>query len=132
LKLAECSIPFFTILRGFAKIEWGAEQQKAFESLKSCLQELPTLSSPERGQPLIIYVSATHIAVSGALVAKKEIVSNGKPTKQQFPVCFVSEVLIGSKRFYLEMEKICYAVVMSARKLRHYFEVHTIKMLTNH
>jgi hypothetical protein len=29
------------------------------------------------------------------------------------------------------MEKICYAVVMSVRKLRHYFEAHTIKVLTN-
>jgi hypothetical protein len=51
--------------------------------------------------------------------------------KQQFPVYFVSEVLTGSKKFYSEMEKVCYAVVMSARKLRHYFEAHTIKVLTN-
>jgi hypothetical protein len=96
-KLVERSLPFFTVLRGSAKIQWGAEQQKAFESLKSYLQELPTLSNPEKGQPLILYVSAMHAAVSGALVVKKEIVSNGKPVKQQFPVYFVSEVLIGSK-----------------------------------
>jgi hypothetical protein len=129
--LAECSLPFFTILRGSAKIEWGVEQQKAFESLKSYLQELPTLSSPEKEQPLILYVSAMHVAVCGALVVKKEIVSNGKPTKQQFLVYFVSEVLTGSKRFYSEMEKICYAIVMSAHKLRHYFDAHTIKVLTD-
>jgi hypothetical protein len=43
---------------------------------------------------------------------------------------FISEVLTGSKRFYSEVEKICYAVVMSARKLWHYFEAHTIKVLT--
>jgi hypothetical protein len=29
------------------------------------------------------------------------------------------------------MEKICYAVVMSARKLRHYFEAHRVRVLTN-
>jgi hypothetical protein len=46
-------------------------------------------------------------------------------------VYFISEVLTGSKRFYSEIEKICYAVVMSAHKLRHYFEAHTIKVLTN-
>jgi hypothetical protein len=124
-------MPFFTILRGSAKIEWGAEQQKAFESSKNYLEKLPTLSSPEKGQHLILYVSATHAAVSGALMIKKEIVSNDKATKQQFPVYFVSQVLTGSKRFYSEMEKICYAVVMSTRKLRHYFEAHTIKVLTN-
>jgi hypothetical protein len=64
-------------------------------------------------------------------VVEKEIVGNGKTAKQQFPVYFMSKVLIGSKRFYSEMEKICYAAIMSARKLRHYFEAHTIKVLTN-
>jgi hypothetical protein len=29
------------------------------------------------------------------------------------------------------MEKICYAIVTSTRKLRHYFEAHTVKVLTN-
>jgi hypothetical protein len=41
------------------------------------------------------------------------------------------EVLTAPKRFYSEMEKICYVVIMSARKLRHYFEAHTIIVLTN-
>jgi hypothetical protein len=29
------------------------------------------------------------------------------------------------------MKKICYVIVMSACKLRHYFEAHIIKVLTN-
>jgi hypothetical protein len=29
------------------------------------------------------------------------------------------------------MEKICYTVIMSVWKLQHYFEAHTIKVLTN-
>jgi hypothetical protein len=59
------------VLRGSVKIEWGAEQNKAFESLKSYLEKLPTLSSPEEGEPLILYVSATHTAISGALMVEK-------------------------------------------------------------
>jgi hypothetical protein len=129
--LAECSLPFFTILRGSANIEWGVQQWKTFNDLKSYLQHLPTLSSPEQGQHLILYVSATHTAVSGALVTDKEITQNGKIVKQQFPVYFISEVLMGSKRFYSEMEKFCYAVIMSACKLQHYFEAHTIRIPTN-
>jgi hypothetical protein len=62
-----------------------------------------------------------HSAVNGALVVEK----------QQFPVYFILVVLIGSKKFYSEMENFCYTVIMSARKLRHYFEAHTIKVLTN-
>jgi hypothetical protein len=29
------------------------------------------------------------------------------------------------------MKKICYVVVMSTRKLRHYFEAHRVRVLTN-
>jgi hypothetical protein len=80
-KLVECNLPFFTILRGSAKVEWGTEQQKSFDDLKSYLEQFPTLSSPEQGQSLILYVSAMHSAVSGALVTKKEIMQNGKIAK---------------------------------------------------
>jgi ABC-type transporter Mla subunit MlaD len=48
-KLAEHSLPFFAILRGSANVEWGAEQQKAFDDLKSYLEYLRTLSSLEQG-----------------------------------------------------------------------------------
>jgi hypothetical protein len=47
------------------------------------------------------------------------------------PIYFVSEALAGSKKYYSEMEKICYVVVMSTRKLRYYFEAHRIRVLTN-
>jgi hypothetical protein len=107
-KLAEHSLSFFTILKCFTKIEWGAEQQKAFKDLKSYVEKLPTPPSPEQGQPLILYVSATHSTVSGALVVEKETI--GKAAKHQFSVYFVLKVLTGSKRFYSKMEKICYVL----------------------
>jgi hypothetical protein len=30
VKLAKCSLPFFTILRGSSRMDWRVEQQKAF------------------------------------------------------------------------------------------------------
>jgi hypothetical protein len=95
----------------------GCRAKKAFEGLRSYLKKLPMLSSLEKGQPLILYVLVMHIAVSGALMVKKGIVSNGKAMKKQFIVYFVSKVLTGSKRLYSEMEKSYYTVVMSACKL---------------
>jgi ribonuclease HI len=130
-KLAEHSLPFFTILRGSIRVDWGVEQHKAFDDLKSYLECLPTLSSLEQGQPLILYVSAMHSTVSRALVVEKETTHNDKIVKQQFPVYFVSKVLTGSKKFYSEMNFFCYAVIMSARKLQHYFKAHIIRVLTN-
>jgi hypothetical protein len=55
-------------LRGSGTFEWRTEQQKAFDALKEYIQKLPTIASPLPDQPLILYVSTTHTAVSGALV----------------------------------------------------------------
>jgi hypothetical protein len=41
------------------------------------------------------------------------------------------EVITGSKRFYSKVEKIGYAVIMSAHNLWHYIEEHTIRVLTD-
>jgi hypothetical protein len=130
-KLAERSLPFFSELWGSAKVEWGPEQQKAFDDLKQYLQHLSMLSSPEQGQPLILYISTTHSVVSEALVMEKEVAWSGAVAKQQYPVYFISEVLAGSKKYYSEVKRICYAVIMCSRKLRYYFKARHIRVLTN-
>jgi hypothetical protein len=50
---------------------------------------------------------------------------------KQIPVYFASEALSGSKIFYSKLEKIAYTVIMAARKLRHYFKGHRIRVITN-
>jgi hypothetical protein len=85
------------------------------------------LCPPEPKSPLLLYLSASNSVVSAVLVQEKE--EEGK--FKQIPVYFASEVLSGSKLFYSELEKIAYAVVMAARKLRHYFEGHKIRVITN-
>jgi hypothetical protein len=92
---------------------------------------LTTLASPQPDQPLILYISATHTAVSEAIVQEGEVSKEGKKLSQQVPIYFVSEALAGSKKYYSEMERICYAVIMSARRLHHYFEAHRVTVLTN-
>jgi hypothetical protein len=42
------------------------------------------------------------------------------------PVYFVSKVLSASKKNYIELEKVLYAVLMASRKLRHYFQAYHI------
>jgi hypothetical protein len=66
-----------------------------------------------------------------ALVIEKETSHMGNTAKQQYPIYFVLKILAGSKKYYSKLKKICYAVIMSARKLRHYFEAHTTRVLTN-
>jgi hypothetical protein len=130
-KLAERSLPFLKVLKGSRTFEWGPEQQDAFDALKEYIQKLPMLASPQSDQPLILYVSVTHTTVSEALVQERETSKEGRKLSHQVPIYFISEALVGSKKYYSEMEDICYAAVMSARKLQHYFEAHRVRVLMN-
>jgi hypothetical protein len=116
-KIAERSLPLFKVLRGSGTFEWGLAQQQAFDVIKEYIHKLPTLANPQLDQPLILYVSATHTAVSSALVQEREILKEDKKLLQKVPIYFIFDALAGSKKYYSEMEKICYAVVMSAGKL---------------
>jgi ribonuclease HI len=86
------------------------------------LIDLTTLTPPAPGAPLLLYVAASHSAVSVALVQEK---LEGQ-TKKQAPIYFVSEVLSLSKKNYTELEKVLYDVLMASRKLRHYFQAYHI------
>jgi hypothetical protein len=126
-KSAERSLPFFKALKGKGAIEWRPEQSKAFAELKDYIEKMATLSPPSPLEPLFLYVAASKAAVSAALVREVET----EKGKLQSPVYFVSEALAGSKLHYSELEKIAYAVIMTTRKLRHYFEAHRVTVLTD-
>jgi hypothetical protein len=64
----ERNLPFFEILKSAEVFQWGPAQQKAFEELKQYLNDLTTLTPPTPGAPLLLYVAASHAAVSAALV----------------------------------------------------------------
>jgi ribonuclease HI len=119
---AERNMPFFEILKSAEVYQWGSAQQKAFEELKKYLIDLTTLTPPSLGAPFLLYVAASHSAVSAALVQEK---LEGQ-VKKQAPVYFVSEVLSLSKKNYTKLEKMLYAVLMASRKLRHYFQAYRI------
>jgi hypothetical protein len=44
VKLAKRSLPFFSVLQGSTKADWGTKLQKAFDDLKHYLEHFPTLS----------------------------------------------------------------------------------------
>jgi hypothetical protein len=118
----ERNLPFFEVLKSAEVFQWGSAQQKAFEELKQYLIDLTTLTPPALGAPLLLYVAASHSAVSAALVQEKLEGQN----KKQVPVYFVSEVLSLSNKNYTELEKVLYVVLMASRKLRHYFQAYHI------
>jgi hypothetical protein len=126
-RAAERSLPFFQVLRSTKNFQWSETHKQAFQELKDYLSNMTKLCPPEPRWPLLLYVSASNAAVSIVLVQKKE----EEEKLKQIPVYFASETLSGSKIFYSKLEKIAYAVIMVAKKLRHYFEGHRIRVITN-
>jgi hypothetical protein len=124
---AERSLPFLKTLRGAKDFAWGPEQAAAFASLKQYLSELAVLTSPDSSLPVLLYVAASPHAVSAALVQEQTV----EGVIRQWPVYYVSEVLTPSKCNMTELEKIAYAVVMSSRKLRHYFEAFKVRVTSD-
>lgn len=116
----ERGLPFFEVLRGYEPFRWGPAQQAAFDDLKQYLLKLSTLASPEPDEPLLLYVAASPHAVNAVLV--KETLDEHQ--KRQIPIHYISKVLEGPKKHYSELEKVAYAVVMVAKKLKHYFQSH--------
>jgi hypothetical protein len=73
-------------------------------------------------------MSCTTHVVSTALVVKR--VEEGHAYPVQHPVYFIREVLRPSKIRYLQVQKLLYVVLLTARKLRHYFDDHKVIVVT--
>ena len=67
--------------------------------------------------------------VSAALVVERE--EEEHAFKVQRPVYFISKVLSDSKTRYSQIQKLLYTVLITKRKLRHYFESHVVTVVTS-
>jgi hypothetical protein len=88
----------------------------------------PVLTAPKEGKTLLLYIATTNRVVSTAIVIEHEEV--GHVYKIQQPVYFISEVLNESKTRYLQVQKLLYAILITSRKLCHYFDTYPIEVVT--
>ena len=121
-KATDKRLPFFKILR--KAFEWTDECQKAFQDLKVYLTTTSLLSPSILGEDLYLYLAVSPHAVSSALVREEG--------KVQKPVYYTSRAWRGAKGRYPLMEKLAFALIMTSRKLRHYFQAHVIIVMTDH
>ncbi|GJU45740.1 reverse transcriptase domain-containing protein [Tanacetum coccineum] len=123
---AERSLPFFKTLKGCMNkkdFRWSKEADEAFQELKAHLKSLLALTIPTPEEELILYLAATREAISYVLMTERDHI--------QKPIYFVSKALQGPEINHPTLEKLALALVHTARRLRRYFQSHTICVLTH-
>ena len=113
-KATDKCLPFFRVLR--KSFEWTDECQKAFDNLKKYLSSPSLLSPSMPGEKLYLYIPVLQAAVSAALVRNEG--------GSQRPVYFISRAFRGAKERYPRMEKLAFALITAAQKLKPFPSLH--------
>ncbi|KAL2241737.1 UNVERIFIED_CONTAM: Retrovirus-related Pol polyprotein from transposon opus [Sesamum indicum] len=98
--------------------------ERGIEANPEKIEAILNLKSPTSIKEVQKLTAISDDAVSSVLIKEKGKIQN--------PVYYVSKMLQGAKTRYAEIEKLALAVVVTARKLRPYFQSHRIMVRTNH
>lgn len=115
---------FFTTIKKKEEFEWNQECDEAFSRIKYFLTTPPILHRPTKGAILFLYLLVSENALSSVLVEETD--------DREKPIYFVSRVLKGAELRYQKIEKLALAVIVTARKLRSYFQSHKVVIRTNY
>ncbi|CAA0820464.1 Unknown protein, partial [Striga hermonthica] len=116
--------PFFEAIKKGKRFEWTDECQKALDNIKETLISPPTLQKPKPEEMLFLYLGVSESAISAVLIREEGLL--------QSPIYYVSKALHDAELRYPPMEKLAFALVMAARKLRPYFQEHSITVRTSY
>ena len=91
--------------------------------MKAYLSTPPLLIPLQPGEELFLYLAVSPAAINAALIREEE--------KVQKPMYYANRALCRAEERYPPMEKLAFALVIAARKLKPYFQAHTVVVLTN-
>ena len=114
-------MPFFKVLK--KAFQWTDECEETLTKLKEYLTKPPLLSPLVMGEKLYLYLAVSNTAVISTLIREEQ--------KVQKLVYYTSQAFQGAKANYPKMEKIAFALLVTSRKLRPYFQAHSIVIITD-
>ena len=109
---ASIANPLNCLLKKNVKFEWGKEQQKAFDDLKSCLISAPILTYLDLSKELLVQTDASLSGIGCCLLQSIDGINH--------PVCYYSRSLKSHERNYSVGALEALAMVFAAKKLRHF------------
>ena len=113
---------FFLLMNKWKGFEWTGECALVFQQLKEYLSHPPIMSNSEVDEILFAYIVVAAHAVSLVLIRVDSGIKR--------PVYYVSKSLHEVEVRYLPLEKTILTVVHGTQKLPHYFQAHTVVVLT--
>jgi len=116
--------PIFRLLRKKNPGVWDDDCQEAFDKIKRYLQNPPLLVPPTPGRPLILYLTVTEIAMGCVLGQHDE---SGR--KEQ-AIYYLSKKFNDCESRYTTTERLCCALVWSAKRLRQYMLYYTTWLIS--
>ena len=114
--------PFYLLINKWKGFEWSKDCAAAFQQLKEYLSRPPIMSNPAANEVLYAYIVVAPHAVSLVLIREDNCL--------QRPIYYMSKSLHEAEVRYSPLEKAILAVVHASRKLPHYFQAHTVVVLT--
>jgi ribonuclease HI len=85
--------------------------------------------APLPSDNLLLHITATTHVISIVIMVERS--EEGHAFGMQQPVYFISEVLSESKVRYPSIQKLLYAILITCRKLHHYFDEYKILVITD-
>jgi len=73
-------------------VQWGAEQQGAFDTLKGLLSKDPVLKLPKFDQVFVLRTDASNVGIGAVLLQSYD--------EQYFPVIYISRKLLDREKAY--------------------------------
>ena len=123
-KMADKIRAIMSLLKKASRFKWDDQCEDAFLQLKTFLASPPVIQKPHLDQPIIVYLSVSKDAISAALVQEIE--------GEQRPVYFTSKTLQEAETRYQIIEKVALALVITARRMRPYFQNREVIVRTDY
>ncbi|GAA0163933.1 hypothetical protein LIER_19687 [Lithospermum erythrorhizon] len=103
--------------------QWDAKCSTAFQKVEEYLMSPLVLAAPTQGKPLILYVASQEHCM-GALLAHEN-----EECKEN-TIYYLSCRMTPDELNYSPIEKFCLALIFAIQKLKHYFQAHTVHLIS--